>query len=107
MTSPHGFSRALQDRENVGMASLFRVVAQVHAGARRAEEVTLETRSREEDDSFDEGGTDVAQGALMQEQRFQLFGFAIGQQQRIVFGEVPPLQRPRPGARVTRNAARA
>jgi hypothetical protein len=41
----------------------------------------------------------------MQEQRFQLLGFAIGQQQRIVFGEVPSLLRPRPGTSIPRDAA--
>jgi hypothetical protein len=42
----------------------------------------------------------VAQSALMQEQRFQLLGFAIGQQQRIIFIEVPSFMRPRPGTSI-------
>ena len=79
------------------MARLFGVVAQVHTAARRAGKIAVETRSREEDGGFDEGGTQVAQSALMQEQRFQLLSFAIGQQQRIIFGERPPFMRPRPG----------
>jgi hypothetical protein len=41
--------------------------------------------------------TGMAQGTLVQKQRFQILGLAIGQQQGIIFGEVPPFLRPGPG----------
>jgi hypothetical protein len=46
----------------------------------------------------------MAQGALVQKQRFQLLGLAIGQQ-GIIFDEVPSFLCPRPGARIARDAA--
>jgi hypothetical protein len=40
-------------------------------------------------------------------QRFQLLGLAIGQQQRIICGEVPSFMRPRPGASIARDGSRS
>ena len=81
------------------MSCLFRIMAQVHRSALHRRDHSGNP-SREEDGGFDEGGTHVAQSALVQEQRFQLLGFTIGQQQRIIFAERPSFMRPRPGARI-------
>jgi hypothetical protein len=87
------------------LASLFCVVAQIHTGAGCTREVTLKAWGREEDDGFDVRCTGMAESTLMQEQRFQLLGHPIGQQQGIIFGDVPPFMRPRPGTRIARDAA--
>ena len=85
------------------LASLFCVVAQIHTGAGCTKEVTLKAWGREEDDGFDVRCTGMAESTLIQEQRFQLVGPPIGQQQGI--GDVPSFMRLRPGTRIARDAA--
>jgi hypothetical protein len=87
MAMTRGIDSTTQDGDDVAITILFNVVAQIYTGPCSTGELALETRGGKENHRVDEGCTGMAQGTLMQEQRFQLLGLAIGQQQRIILGQ--------------------
>src|SRR5438105_13654178 len=89
-TTPHGdLGGTAEHRDDLGIALALALLAQVDSGTRRAGELTVQLWCRKENDRFDVGQALPVQGFLPLQQRFQLFSFTIGEQERIVIDRGP------------------
>ena len=84
-----------------------RFVAHAYSVARPRIELAAQLVGGQEDQGFEERTVKGAERPLAAEQRGQLLGLAVGEQQRVVLGERAALVRPRPGACVALQVARS